>query len=73
MKLWVAERAREDRDEWAEEVRAHCERCQDDMDETSEVQAERIREQRCGGDSLVALRGRMVDITIDRVLRARGN
>ena len=71
-KLWVAGRASEDRQEWAEEVRAHCERCYDDKDETLEVQAERTREQRCRGDSLVAPRGRRAGMTIDRVLRARG-
>ena len=41
-KLWVNGRASEDRDEWTEMVRAHCERCYDDIAETSEVQAERI-------------------------------
>ena len=45
-------RASEDRDEWTEEVRAHCEKCHDDKTETSEVQAERIRYQRSRGDSL---------------------
>ena len=44
-KLWVNGRASEDRDEWTEEVRAHCENCYDDKMETSEVQAERIRHQ----------------------------
>ena len=57
-KLWVNGRAREDRDEWTEEVREHCERCYDDKAETSEVQAERIRRQRVGGDRHVALLGR---------------
>ena len=28
-KLWVNERASEDGDEWAGEVRAHCDRCYD--------------------------------------------
>ena len=32
-------------DEWTEEVRAHCERCYDDKEETREVQAERILSQ----------------------------
>ena len=36
-------RASEDREEWTEEVRAHCGRCYDDKTETPEVQAERIR------------------------------
>ena len=45
-KLWVKGRASEDRDEWTEEARAHCERCYDDKEETSEVQAERILSQR---------------------------
>ena len=71
-KLWVNGRASEDRDEWTEEVRAHCERCYDDKAETPEVQAERIRRQRCSGDRRVALQGRRVTITVDRVLRARG-
>ena len=33
-KLWVNGRAREDRDEWTEVFRAHCERCYDDKAET---------------------------------------
>ena len=40
---WVAERACEDREELMEEVGANCERCYDEKDETSEVQAKRIR------------------------------
>ena len=71
-KLWVNGRASEDRDEWTEEVRAHCERCYDDKEETSEVQAERILSQRRRGDHCVALQGRRVAITVDKVLRARG-
>ena len=43
----------------------------DDKDETSQVQAERIREQRCRGDSLVSCQGRRVHITVNRVLRVR--
>ena len=46
---------------------AGCERCNDDKDKTSQVQAERIR----GGDSLEAWTGRKVK-TVDRVFRARG-
>ena len=72
-KLWVNGRASEDRDEWTEEVRAHCERCYDDKGETSEVQAERILCQRRRGDHCEALQGRRVTITVDVVLRARGN
>ena len=63
--LRVAGRSSEDREEWTEEVEAHRERCCDDKDETSEVQAERIR-------SRLAWQGRRVDITVGRVLRARG-
>ena len=48
-KLWVKGRASEDRDEWTEAVRAHCERCYDDKEETPEVQVERIRRQRISG------------------------
>ena len=70
-KLWVNGRASEDRDEWTEEVRAHCERRYDD-EETSEVQAERIRRQRRSGDRRVAHQGCRVMITVDNVLRARG-
>ena len=65
-KLWVNGRASEDRDEWAEEVRTHFEKCYDDGIETPEVQAERVRYQRCRGDSLVALQGRQMQITVDR-------
>ena len=57
-KLWVNGRANEDREEWCEEVRLHCEECYDDKSETSEIQAERIRVQRCRGDCAVALQGR---------------
>ena len=71
-KLWINGHASEEKDESAEEVRAHCERCYDDKTETSEVQDERIRHQRSRGDSLAALQGRHVQITVDRVLRARG-
>ena len=59
-KLQVDGRASEDREEWMEEVRVHCERCYDDKDDISEVQAERIREQRCRLDTLVAWQGRKV-------------
>ena len=44
----------------------------DDKAETSEVQAERIRHQRSGGDSLVALQGRQIHFSVDRVIRVRG-
>ena len=57
-KLWRAGRAIEDGEEWTEETRAYCERCYDDKDETAEVHAERIRDQRRRGDS-----GRRVEIT----------
>ena len=47
-------------------------RSEPDKTETSEVQAERIRHQRSRGDSLAALQGRRIQITVDRVLGARG-
>ena len=34
------------RDEWMEEVKTHCEGCHDNNDESSQVQEERIQEQR---------------------------
>ena len=71
-KLWVNGRATEDREEWSEEVRSHCEKCYDDKSETWEMQAERINAQRCRGDNAVAIPGRRMQITIDRGLRARG-
>ena len=71
-KLWNNGRASEDRDEWKEEVRIHCEICYDDELETPDVQAEGVRHQRCRGDSLVAVQGRPVRITVDRVVRAHG-
>ena len=43
----------------------------DDKAETPEVHAERIRRQRISGDRRVAVQGRRVTITVDRVLRAR--
>ena len=55
-----------------EEVRAHCERRYDDKTEIPEVQAERIRRQRISGIRRVALQGRQVTISEDKVLRARG-
>ena len=71
-KLWINGRASEDRDERNEEVKIHSEKCFDDKSKIPEVQAERIREQRCRGDSVVAFQGRRVQITVDRVIRARG-
>ena len=68
-KLWVNGRATEDREEV---VRLHCGKCFDDKSETSEKQAERISVQRCRDDSAVAIQGRQVQITVNRVLRARG-
>ena len=70
-RLWINGRASEDREEWMEEVKAHCERCYDDKDETSQMQEERIQEQRHRGDCLEAGTGQKVQITVDRVLRAR--
>ena len=66
--LWVNGRASEDRDEWTEEVRGHCERCYDDKAETPVVQAERIRRQRVSGDRHVALQGRRILIVVDMIL-----
>ena len=43
-RLWKG-RASEDREEWMEEVKGHCERCHDDTDETSQMQEDRIQEQ----------------------------
>ena len=53
-------------------MRLHSEKFHDDKSETSEKQAERIRVQRCRGDSAVAVQGRRLQITVNRVLRARG-
>ena len=61
-KLRINRKVSEDREEWMEEVKAHCKRCYDDKDE-NEV---RIQEQRHRGGSLEALTGRKVDITVDR-------
>ena len=63
-KLWVNRR-----------VRAHCERCYDDKEETSEMQAERFRRQRRSGDRRVAHQGHRVMITVDKVqmLRNKAN
>ena len=72
-KFWVKGRASEDRGEWTEDVRAHCERCYDDKAATPEVQAERIRRQRTCGDRRVALQGNRVTITVDRVLKMLRN
>ena len=45
-KLWINGRVREDSEDWMEQVRAHCERCHDDKDESTQVQVKRIQEQR---------------------------
>lgn len=71
-KIWVNGRASAHRDEWTEEVRAHCERCYDDKEEFPEVLVERIRRQRSSGDRRVAPQGRRVTITVDKVLWTRG-
>ena len=70
-RLWNG-RASEDREEWMEEVKVHCERCHDDKDETSQMQEDRIQQRR-RGSGLEAWTGRMMEITIGKVLRARGN
>ena len=66
--LWIYDKASEGREEWMEDVKAHCERCKDDKDETSKMQEERIEEQRHRG----AWTPRKVEIIVDRVLRVRG-
>ena len=66
-KLWINGRATEDM-----EVRLHCENCYDDRSEASEKQSERIRVQRCRGGSAVVFEVRRMQITVNRVLRARG-
>ena len=50
-------RMSEDREILMEEVRAHCERCHDDKEEPSQVQEQRIQEQRRRGDSREAWTG----------------
>ena len=60
-KLWINGRASQDGEEWTEEMKAHCERCYDDKDETSQMQEERIQEQRRRRDSLEAWTGRKVE------------
>ena len=35
-KMWINGHASEDREEWMEELKAHCVRCHDDKDETSD-------------------------------------
>ena len=54
-----------------EVVKAHCERCYDDKDETSQTQEERIQEQRHSGNSLVAWTGRKVEAC--RMMMNKGN
>ena len=43
---WINGKVSENRDEWMEEVKTHCEGCHDNKDESSQVQEERIQEQR---------------------------
>ena len=61
----------EDRDEWTEEVGAHCERCYDDKADTLKYRLIGS-DVRGSGDRRVALQGRRIQSTVDRVLRARG-
>ena len=65
-KLWVNGLASEDRDEWTEEVKAHCDRCYDDKMGTPEVQAETVLYERNRGDILITLQGRRKRISVDR-------
>ena len=53
------------REEWMEEMEAHCERCC----EASQTQEGRTQEQRQGGDCLEAWTGRKVEITVHSVLK----
>ena len=48
-RLWINRQATEDREEWMEKRNAHCERCHDDKDETSQLQEDRIQQQRRPG------------------------
>ena len=49
-KKGIGAKANEDREEWMEEVRTHCERCSDDEEEPSRVQERRMQEQTGRGD-----------------------
>ena len=71
--LWVNGRASEDGDEWTEEVGAHCERCYDDKEETSEVQAEKIPSQRRRRDHCVAPEGRRLPSDGNAAVSPDGN
>ena len=50
----------------------HVERCFDDKVETSQMQQERIQEQRRRGDGLEAWTGRKIEIPVDKFLRGCG-
>ena len=63
------QKASEDRDEWVEEVQVDGERCYDDKHESSQVQEERIQEQRGRVECEEAWEGKKVVITVGRVLR----
>ena len=69
-RLWINGQASEDREEWMEKVNAHCERCHDDKDETSQMQDDRIQQRR-RGDGLEASTGRKIEITVHQVLSAQ--
>ena len=71
-KLWIGVREIEDREGWMENARVHCEWCFDDDEEPSWVQEQTMLEQ-SGGETVGRPgRRRRVEVTVDRVLRARG-
>ena len=67
-KLWVNGRASEDRDEWKEEVRTHCEKCYDDKIDTSGSGREGVLSDAKGESR----RPPSEYGSVDRVLPARG-
>ena len=70
-KLWINGRVNEDQGAMGRmEMRARCERCFDDEEESTQVQEGRMNEQWARGNSREAWKGERVEVTVGRGLRA---
>ena len=69
--LYVKGSFTEDREEWQKELQRHCEEVHTDLEETREVQENRIESFKKRGDQQFTLDGRNAEVTVDLVLQAR--
>ena len=60
----------EDREEWQQELQRHCEEVYTDLEETREVQENRIEYFKKKGDQQFTVDGLNAEITVDLVLQA---